>query len=82
MEYFRIIGEKGYHRNYKVLTLLITVIMFVTGTIIYMNVEHTVSTHVKVSLVGSESQQLSINSNYVEEGVVVTINEKEVDIKD
>lgn len=75
--------SKSYHRNYKKLTLLIATIVLITGTLIYTNIAPTtVASKVKVSLVGSESQQLSINSDYVEEGVVVTINEKEVDIKD
>lgn len=78
MDYFR-----SEHKNYKNITLLIIVIVLLTGTLIITNIDHSAGINkVRVSLVGSESQQLSINSDYVEEGVVVTINEKEVDIKD
>lgn len=83
MKYLRSIIEKEYHRDYKNLTFFIVTVMLITGTLIYTNVDYPITkSNVQVSLVGSESQQLSINSTYVEEGVIVTINEKEVNIND
>lgn len=82
MSYYNSMKKKHFHRNYKILTFLIVLVVFLTGTIIFLNVDRPIAEIVKVSLVGSESQELLINSTYVEEGVKVTINEKEVDIKD
>lgn len=85
MKYFSSNGSSGHSHNYKNLTFLVLSIVFITATLIYLNIDYPITgkrVNVQVKLAGSESQQLSINSKYVEEGVVVTIDEKEVDINE
>ena len=85
MDFFRSNFNGKRDHDYKKLTFLILSIVFITGTLLYLNMDHvSINTKslVQVKLAGLESQQLSINSEYVEEGVVVTLNDKKVDIND